>query len=208
MKQTKMKKELIKTPEYLLVVDDSEIKKGDCYLSKISDAVFRRSVGGHWIENYDKKMYHKIIAHLPLNNSPILEGVPLLPLLKVEDDVFTDAQEYAIESGSPNKEARRKGYVDGYNKAREKYKFKEEDAKYLFECGRNFQINADITFTVAREHLSQPKIPTHFEFEIERKSVLNLGIEPFNPNTHVYTNEPKTTTNSQGQEVACGKYIY
>jgi hypothetical protein len=203
-----MKKELIKTPEYLLVVDDSEIKEGDYYLSKISDDVFRRGIGGHWIENYDKKMYHKIIAHLPLNNSPILEGVPLLPLLKVEDDVFTDAQEYAIESGSPNKEARRKGYVDGYNKAIEKYKFTEEDAKYLFECGRNFQINADITFTVAREHLSQPKIPTHFEFEIERKSVLNLGIEPFNPNTHVYTNEPKTTTNSQGQEVACGKYIY
>ena len=203
-----MKKELIKTPEYLLVVDDSEIKEGDYYLSKISDDVFRRGIGGHWIENYDKKMYHKIIAHLPLNNSPILEGVPLLPLLKVEDDVFTDAQEYAIESGSPNKEARRKGYVDGYNKAIEKYKFTVEDAKYLFECGRNFQINADITFTVAREHLSQPKIPTHFEFEIERKSVLNLGIEPFNPNTHVYTNEPKTTTNSQGQEVACGKYIY
>lgn len=161
----------------------------------------------------------KQLAHLPLNDSPILEGVPLLPPLEdedvwsmglearlkelpytkhLDDGMFNDGQVSGFESGAEW----------GYNKAREKYKFTEEHAKYLFECGRNFQINADITFTVAREHLLQPKSPTHFEFEIERKSVLNLGIEPFNPNTHVYTNEPKITTNSQGQVVACGKYIY
>ena len=36
-----------------------------------------------------------------------------------EDDVYEMAQEYAIKSHSPNIEARRKGFVDGYNKAKE-----------------------------------------------------------------------------------------
>lgn len=127
-----MKKELIKTENYLLVVDDSDIKIGDWFLT--DDKRIEQSA-----PDWNPREWHKkIIAHLPLNDSPILEGVPLLPPL--EEGVFV--------------------------------------------------------------------LPTHFEFEIERKSVLNLGIEPFNPNTHVYTNEPKTTTNSQGQVVACGKYIY
>lgn len=201
-----MKKELIKTTGYLLVVDDSQIKdvrpyKGKWQLEK-----------GNILNRFptyltDLSECKIIIAHLPLGKSPILEGVPLLPPFEQEDDekiLFANEIENMLEYDR----GRWYGRIEGYNKAREKYKFTEEDAKYLFECGRNFQINADITFTVAREHLSQPKIPTHFEFEIESKSVLNLGIEPFNPNTHVYTNEPKTTTNSQGQEVACGKYIY
>ena len=202
-----MKKELIKTQDYLLVVDDSEIKEGD-YRVNIQRG-YVKLADKEGLDYYNKRsdVFKKAIAHLPLNDSPILEGVPLLPPFEQEDDekiLFANEIENMLEYDR----GRWYGRIEGYNKAREKYKFKEEDAKYLFECGRNFQINADITFTVAREHLSQPKMPTYFEFEIERKSVLNLGIEPFNPNTHVYTNEPKTTTNSQGQQVVCGKYIY
>jgi hypothetical protein len=36
-----------------------------------------------------------------------------------EDNVYEMAQTYAIESGSLNRESRRKGFVDGYNKAKE-----------------------------------------------------------------------------------------
>ena len=200
-----MKKELIKTPEYLLVVDDSEIKVGDWVIETRNGLNELHFTNSRYV--IDKHIQKKVIAHLPLNNSPILEGVPLLPPLEQEDDekiLFANEIENMLEYDR----GRWYGRIEGYNKAREKYRFTEEAAKYLFECGRNFQINADITFTVVREHLSQPKMPTYFEFEIERKSVLNLGIEPFNPNTHFYTNEPKTTTNSQGQQVACGKYIY
>ena len=147
----------------------------------------------------------KQLAHLPLNDSPILEGVLLLPPLEQEDDVEKLAEEEypIIPNTSPNvnwdRANKQEGFERGYNKAREKYKFTEEHAKYLFECGRNFQVNADITFTVAREHLSQPKTPTHFEFEMDC-TLVGLDIES--------ECTLRTTTNSQGQQVACGKYIY
>ncbi len=75
-----MKQELIKTENYLLVVDDSEIKEGDLYVSPNEIVIFE----------YSKETQHngvnqvpdgckKIIAHLPLNNFPILKGVNLLP---------------------------------------------------------------------------------------------------------------------------------
>ena len=54
--------------------------------------------------------------------------------------------------------------------------------------------------------LSQPKSPTHFEFE-----VVVLRERPTDIRNHIYDKTyevPKTTTNSQGQQVACGKYIY
>jgi hypothetical protein len=73
-----MEKTIVKTDNYLLVVDDSEIQYDDYYVT--------------WDNNYNPPKYEiyvmvsgvngenpkKIIAHLPLNDSPVLEGVPLL----------------------------------------------------------------------------------------------------------------------------------
>ena len=78
-----MKKELIKTPEYLLVVDDSEIKEGD--YGFITSAVMSYDA---MIKEWNQPLGSKIIAHLPLGNSPILEGVPLLPPLEEEFIVY------------------------------------------------------------------------------------------------------------------------
>ncbi len=66
---------IIKTENYLLVVDDSEIKGWyyDFYINKV-----KHSGGAEYAENSITK---NIIAHLPLNNSPILESVDLLPPL-------------------------------------------------------------------------------------------------------------------------------
>jgi hypothetical protein len=69
---------LIKTDNYLLVVDDSEIKAGDWI--KWSDSIFKASVDTEYLPPTKK-----IIAHLLLNGSPILEGVDLLP--PIEDNV-------------------------------------------------------------------------------------------------------------------------
>lgn len=72
-----MEKTIVKTDNYLLVVDDSEIKQGDWFLEKAGRL-------GPIYFNEGKVNFHmkKIIAHLPLNDSPSLEGVPLLPETK------------------------------------------------------------------------------------------------------------------------------
>lgn len=190
-----MNKELIKTTGYLLVVDDSSINFDDWVYDELDTLFFQYGVEHKKLNSSAKK----VIAHLPFGMYSSLEGVPLLPPLEQEDDekiLFANEIENMLEYDR----GRWYGRIEGYNKAKEKYKFTEENAKYLFECGRNFQINADITFTVAREHLSQPKMPTHFECK-----TFDTGNDELD-GTHIL--EIRTTTNSQGQQVACGKYVY
>jgi hypothetical protein len=114
---------IIKTDNYLLVVDESEIKVGDFIYHKRHEfsrikkceeivgksIVIDKGESSCWID-YSKK----IIYHLPLNNAPTLEGVPLLPPL--EDEVEKLAFDYTSVSQS-----HRRGFIDGYNKAKEKY---------------------------------------------------------------------------------------
>lgn len=203
-----MKKEIIKTDNYLLVVDDSAINFDDWVYNKWG------SLFQYGIEHRLHPSTKKVIAHLPFGMYSTLEGVPLLPPLEQEDkELYYQKQvmqPYSVESQSYM--SYENGFIDGYNKAKETYKFTEEDAKYLFECGRNFQINADITFTVARKHLLQPKSPTYFEFETEithegngtySTDLMDIGLSNLTPIKVI-----KTTTNSQGQQVAYGKYIY
>ncbi len=74
-----MEHKIIHTENYLLIVDESEIKGKGFRLD-----LKRNSVG--FIDddiyyNERKDEFKKIISHLPLNNSPILEGLDLLPSL-------------------------------------------------------------------------------------------------------------------------------
>lgn len=58
------------------------------------------------------------------------------------------------------------GYQRGYNQALEdnkEKKYTEEDLKYMFECGRNYQNNAEITFKVSMEYI-HPKTEWEVEF--------------------------------------------
>ena len=203
-----MRHKLIKTDNYLLIVDDSEIRKGD-YTYHHVKGIYTAVVDGAYTNQ------RKIIAHLPLG-SPILEGVSLLPPLET-DSAWNHGLEEKLAELPYTKHLDDGQYNDGkmagfefgaqwgFDKAREKYKFTEEDAKYFFEYGRNFQINADITFTVAREHLSQPKIPTHFEVEMETPAD---SFTSFVGNIVGQGTLPKKTTNLQSQIVWVGKYIY
>jgi len=50
------------------------------------------------------------------------------------------------------------------------------------------------------QSLQQPKMPVAFECEMENKIAIDGHT--------VIGSEPKTTTNSQGQTVLVGKYIY
>ena len=56
------------------------------------------------------------------NNSSIS-----IPQVVDKVDQYTMAQNYAIETKSPNREAHRQGFVKGYNKSQETHPFSEED---------------------------------------------------------------------------------
>ena len=174
-----MTHKLIHTPNHLLVVDDSEIKEGDWCLDDCNvefkviekgHAGLLRSTGVTFVEAACKK----IIAHLPLNGSPILEGVALLPPL--EDDVeklADDLYPIQIEDDWDKNKQYRDEFIEGYNKAKEKYKYTEEQMKRIYEkgysAGRN-ELNSRESDKIKYDYiqsLSQPKMPVGFECEIE-----------------------------------------
>jgi len=47
--------------------------------------------------------------------------------------------------------------------------YTEEQVKYFFECGRNFQMNGEITFSAAQEALTPIELPS--DDEIFKKSI-------------------------------------
>ena len=211
-----MEKELIKTDNYLLVVDDSEIKEGDLILTfygKIVKAlhIHTTKFTGVGTALNDCK---KIIAHLSLNDSPVLEGVPLLPPLEdyVEELSFEAMIDYKpFEEIEGYKDFARYGFVKGYNKAKEKYKFTEDDVmKAIIHGAKKGAMSLGIVSNVTDEEfiqsLSQPKMPTHFEFETLTVWVRNTDRSL--PTKDDLDYEITSTTNAQGQEVACGKYTY
>ena len=191
---------IIKTENYLLVVNDSEIKIGNYYLCRLSMKP-KKYIGDEYFNTVDEK---KIIAHLPLNNSPVLEGVDLLPPL--EDEVEKLSADYTEEWCGKRKVDVyiHDAFKGGYNKAKEKYKYTEFDIIKAFEYGWNQRhygiIDENELLKIQKrfiKSLQQPKMPVAFECEWTTKQM---------PEFH--QDEPKTTTNSQGQTVLVGKYIY
>jgi hypothetical protein len=83
-----MKHKIINTRDYLLIIDNSEIKEGDWYLNIEEKNGIKNPFYGKLYKanqsinkvslDYLTNNLKKIIAHLPPNNSPILEGVDLL----------------------------------------------------------------------------------------------------------------------------------
>lgn len=49
--------------------------------------------------------------------------------------------------------------------------YSEEQVKYFFECGRNYQNNAEITFQVAKEEMPTAPIELPSDEEIHDKSI-------------------------------------
>ena len=142
---------IIKTDNYILITSDEDINTGDYwhYLGEKDDPV-KNVLGRSWFEKlHDVKMYKKVITHLPLNNSPILEGVPLLPPLPNEENDLA-SQEYPFL------------FIEGYKKAKEKYKFTEEDVIKIVEKSRETGLTAEYLIL----SLSQPKLPVGFKCEM------------------------------------------
>ncbi len=190
-----MKHDIIKTENYLLIVSD-EIPTTwyyDTYLNKL------RHTGG--AEYGESSISKKVIGHLPINNSPILEGVPLLPPL--EDDV-EDVDNIAFQAFKVQDEWTWSQFKDifpaGYNKAKEKYKYTEEDLRDAYNLGldADSKLSPNKTYDTLIQSLQQPKYPIRFECEDE--------VYMYSINGDII--KPKTTTNPKGQTQLIGKYIY
>ena len=163
-----MTHQIIKTDNYILITSDEEIKVGDwCILFD--------SVGNLFydipLQYTDSKNQHinkylrKVIAHLPPNNSSILEGVPLLPPLDDEDEFELDNDniDKGVEkNGLGYVNGYYGGFVDGVKKAKEKYKFTEEDVIKIVEKSRETGLTAEYLML----SLSQPKLPVGFKCEM------------------------------------------
>jgi hypothetical protein len=196
LKRNNMIHPIIKTDNYLLVVDDSNYYD-EYYLNKIDMQIYKRDGGGD-IPTEGGVWHKKITFHLPLNNAPILEGVPLLPPL--EDDV----RKLALEMGEDyfSKELFADYFVIGYNKAKEKYKYTEEDLrKALSESFKASQEGYNITCDEIIQSIQQPKYPVAVDCDVEGYKVNGMIDE-----ATVY--KPKTITNSQGLTQVVGRYIY
>ena len=190
-----MKHDIIKTDNYLLIVSDDKPKQKEY-------SVFTPLMKIHkCIEDITGDEFKKIIAHLPLNNSRILEGVDLLPPL--EDEVEKLSADYTEEWCGKRKVDVyiHDAFKGGYNKAKEKYKYTKDDVIKIVEKSRETGLTAEYLML----SLQQSKYPIGFECEIE---VCVFGNHThYDPKNEDYV-KPKTTTNSQGQEVLEGKYIY
>lgn len=200
-----MKKEIVYTDNYLLVVDNLSrpAKEGETFLSK--EGFIHTNTG----YNYGDKL---IIAHLPLSDAPMLEGVPLLPSFRCgqQDDILLIGMQCRSEGMITSVNS----FIVGYNKAKEKYKYTEKDLKLAMNYGyvqgdTGFigVANLDDLLDLILRKIKKPSRPTHFECEMENcdKCVYvqggNLSSDCCNQL------KPKTITNSQGQVELVGKYL-
>jgi len=197
-----MEHKIINTGNYLLIVDDSEIKEGDWLYGYMNNNTFQANKLAHLYINSKK-----IIAHLPLNNSSRLEGVVLLPPL--EDEVEKLANEefrgsFFVDLGLDIAPAYREGFVVGYNKAKEKY---IDVIKHIESLCDNQNETHEAIWRICYESLQQPKIPVVFECEIQHYyhdvSFVQCTKEQYDSIKKEIPSCPlkkeiKTTTNSQG----------
>ena len=199
---------LIHTNGYLLIVDGEVTEIGEyCYGLDINKQMETTIHEAGSDDLHCKR--HKIIAHLPLNDWPILDGVHLLPPLKQDDEADKLAlQEIGgwIENDEDN--LLYKGFICGYGKAKEQYMYTEEDIIKAIGFGLDYPYSIEeglieknaITYFI--QSLSQPKLPVAFTCEMEFVENTLWGQK----STGIYKN--KTVINSQGQTVCVGVYVY
>jgi hypothetical protein len=114
----------IKTEHYWLLTDSTAEIKGSGYRIDLT----RNSLGVIDDDNYynlRRNEFEKVIGHLPINNAPLLEGVPLLMGEPVEDYYKLSEKEFPYrKDGSFGQETdvrlQREGFIEGYKSAKQK----------------------------------------------------------------------------------------
>ena len=218
-----MKNEIVYTDDYALIVSDEQIEDvrpfiGRYHLEK-----------GNMIYQFptyltDLTYCKLIIAHRPLTDSPILEGVPLLLEFSqdnVVEDLAKDVFPYLGSERVKSEQNRhtdilRCGFKAGYNKAKETYKYTEDDLiavwNVAFEEGVSLddEINDPVSFKDVIQSLQQPKRPKYFQNELDVNCTGNNNNGCFldSAGHNCGCVSIKTIINSQGQTELVGSYIY
>ena len=201
-----MKIEIIYTEHYALIVSDSEpINMGDSIYDIVNKEV--HEANDEW-NNDTHPEWAKVIAHRPLTDAPILEGVSLLPEWNVSDEELlvpfpNSTQTGRLRDGSEIK-TWMLGWEEGFKEAKETYKYTEEDLIKAIELA---QTPSDYdSFPLIDEviqSLQQIKRPQYFECRMDTARIpygddgwktIETGI--------------KTITNSQNQTELVGEYIF
>jgi hypothetical protein len=217
-----MKQEIIYTEHYALIVSDEKIVEGSfIYETNIGEVSM---VDKWYCEILEKGVkvepFVKVIAHRPLEDAPILEGVPLLP--KFEDDDFLNTQ---IQVVGDNKTMSVSNFFKKCGK--ETYKYTEEDLRKAYFKGasdvhdkctvrtwRGVEVNVDLEklkecnkqFT---QPLQQTKRPKYFECETTHDCCGRyMNCKGCDATADMLNIRMKTTNNSQGQIELKGEYSY
>lgn len=137
--------------KYLLIVDEN-YKLGamvEWAFNKATGNVMKTTAPSWMFPSKEESKWHshnkKIIAHLPLNDSPVLKGVPTLPELPADDEFAKALKRFPINMVSaPNSksdyfpydtnENDRGVWIEDYRAATKKYS--EEDMRKAIEMAR------------------------------------------------------------------------
>lgn len=176
--------DIIKTDKYLLILGDTFIWEGnEPYF------VAEKLVDGRYdvfqidnVNDWDTSNQFKILAHLPLS-ADNLKNIPLLPPLdNIKELISEDCNKNIVSV-----------FMIGYNRAKDKYKYTEEDLRKIFSRGwelreryngsdrngyeENYPSNwKDMDYEerqdwfYEQELKSLTKYPIGFEFKMETKS--------------------------------------
>ena len=207
-----MKRNLIKTDNYLLVFDKlSEIKEGDWYKTPLG--IYSQFNGTEKLPIGTRR----VASHAPLNGAPYLDGGDVLPSLPQEDDVdsicMKDLQDFFGTDIhlTPKGEEYISIFKTVYNKSREKYKFTEEDMRKAIIMSSLSTVDfIPDRCDVIIQTIQQPKYPIAFECETYEELVDGFG-RAFGldgSNEPVTEHKPKTIINDEGETEWVGKYIY
>jgi hypothetical protein len=140
---------IIKTPNYLLIVDDSKIELGSWHTCTYPEYPLEARFTDESTKYDICKGCKNIVAHLPLNNAPTLEGVDLLPPL---EPIGFDEFQYTEED-----------IMKAIKMAREFNKLIEEDGYDEFRYTQDHIIQS----------LQQPKMPIGFSLEAKDTHIQN-----------------------------------
>lgn len=212
-----MQTKLIKTKDYLLLLcEKAEIWGGEYIYNSEYQKIIKTSAEYIRALDSNNTLYlicDKILAHLPLNNAPILEDVDLLPPFE-EVDVEKLAKEqcpewnYSTKSHLAFLKHEREGFIKGYKAAQQSNKqFSLKDIeniliKYLEE-GFISKEQGYINPKTFLQSLSTQQLPKNF--------VPEIGDEVLNSKWgygSACISKLKTITNSQGQKVVQGEYKF